>query len=305
MAHTYLAAKTLEAIDKAVEADGGNLYRHYLEQVLPHIGDAYRQDEKPFRSHMGASQIGGKCARQIWYGFHWVTEPDFPGRVLRLFNRGHLEEGRFIALLLMIGCQVYQQDNEGNQYRISHAGGHAGGSGDGIVVGLPDLPPGTAALSEFKTHGEKSFNDLKKNGVRQSKHEHYVQCNVYARKMGLDISFYLAVNKNTDELYAELLPLDIETADRFLDRMDKLVFMQEAPQKISQSPSWYECKFCDFRNVCHKKKPPAINCRTCIHANPEPDGTWSCNVGFGAVEIDTDAQLAACDKWELNQNLYL
>ena len=29
-----------------------------------------------------------------------------PGRILRLFNRGHLEEARFIALLLLIGVQV-------------------------------------------------------------------------------------------------------------------------------------------------------------------------------------------------------
>ena len=38
--------------------------------------------------------------------------------MLRLFNRGHIEEARFIAMLLTIGMPVYQQDAEGKQFRI-------------------------------------------------------------------------------------------------------------------------------------------------------------------------------------------
>lgn len=300
-----LATKTLAAIDEAVQRDQGNAYRAFLQKVLPHVGDAYRQDTEPFRSHMGASGIGKECARAIWYSFRWATKSNFSGRMIRLFNRGHLEEARFIALLLMIGCEVYQQDADGKQYRISDAGGHFGGSGDGVVIGLPDLPPGTPALSEFKTHNAKSFAALVAKGMRGAKFEHYVQMQVYMRKMGLAVGLYLAVNKDTDDLYGEIVPLDPETGDKFVDRGVQLVFFKEPPKRINESPGWFSCKFCDHRPVCHLGAPPPQNCRTCEFSEPRPDGAWQCTQpdvmaqtqGHGPYVLNKAEQLAGCGNW--------
>ena len=295
MSSIRLATQTLKAIDEKLEADQGNSFRHHLGLVMPHIGDAYRQDTDGFRSHMGASMIGGECGRAIWYDFRWATIKKFPGRILRLFNRGHLEEARFIALLLMIGCEVYQQDAEGKQFRITHANGHFGGSGDGIAIGLPDLPPGTAALSEFKTHGEKSFLALVKSGMRDSKFEHYVQMQCYMYKMGIPYGFYLAVNKNTDALYGEIIILDKELAMQFLDRGETLTKMQTAPDRISKTPGFYKCTFCDHKPVCFLKAVPAVNCRTCAYSMPSDRGTegdWVCRK-FDSL-IPKEVQLTGC-----------
>lgn len=62
------------------------------------------------RNHLGASLIGKKCSRALWYIFRWVRRPDHPGRVLRLFNRGHREEDRFIEYLRGIGFKVFTFD---------------------------------------------------------------------------------------------------------------------------------------------------------------------------------------------------
>lgn len=293
-----LAVETLNAIDKALEADQGGRYREILGTVIPHIGDAFRGEQEAFRSHMGGSLIGGECARAIWYGWRWVTKPKFPGRILRLFNRGHLEEARFIALLLMIGVQVYQQDAQGNQFRISHANGHFGGSGDGVGVGIPDLDPATAALLEFKTHGEKSFKELVAKGVRDAKFEHYVQMNVYMRKMGLAVALYAAVNKNTDELYMEIVVLDIAVADQFLDRGEKLIGLQDPPSRLNESPGFWKCRFCDHRGVCHNL-PGAkaeVNCRTCKFSQPGENGQWVCN-RYDQI-IPKELQLTGCKDYE-------
>ena len=51
-----------------------------------------------FRSHLGASVIGNKCKRAIWFNFRWVKKPEFSGRQLRLFNRGHKEEEPYSTL---------------------------------------------------------------------------------------------------------------------------------------------------------------------------------------------------------------
>lgn len=294
----YLASKTAQAIDDAIKADQGATFRQHLKNVLPHIGDAYRGVDAPFRNHMGASSIGKECAREIWYSFRWAKAPEFEGRILRLFNRGHLEEARFIAMLLTIGCAVYQQDAEGNQFRISGAGGHFGGSGDGIGYGIPDLDPNTPCLLEFKTHNDKSFRDLVANGVRESKFEHFVQIQVYMRKMGLAVALYGAVNKNDDSLYWELVPLDPEFADQFVDRGEQLPFIETAPARISESPGWYKCKWCDFRKICHQGAMPDQNCRTCTFSKVETNGTWSCthprmDTGEPGNKLTTEDQLNA------------
>lgn len=293
-----IATKTLNAIETALRADQGNAYRLWLGRVLPHIGDAYRSDEGGPRTHLGASLIGRECARELWYGFRWYSgEVKHDGRTLRLFNRGHLEEGRFIALLLMIGCEVYQQDAEGKQFRISDAGGHFGGSTDGVLRNVPDLAPDEYALTEFKTHGDKSFTQLKEQGVRASKFEHYVQMQVYMRKQALPVALYLAVNKNTDELYGEIVRLEPELADQFIDRGRVLVFLPTPPARINESPSFYKCRFCDHKQVCHSRKTaPAKSCRTCVNGIPREDGLWHCAARLDAV-LDKAAQVAACGQW--------
>lgn len=292
MPNVILATQTVAKIDAMVKADQGSSYREWLGKVIGHIGDAYRTGNDGHRSHMGASLIGGECARAIWYNFRWATKSNFEGRLLRLFNRGHLEEARFIAMLLMICCEVYQQDENGNQFRISHAEGHFGGSGDGVAVGIPDLAPGTAALTEFKTHNDKSFSELKAKGVRDAKFEHYVQMNVYMRKMGIAVALYLAVNKNNDELYGEIIPLDSAVADQFLDRGEKIVWMTEPPNKINESPGFFRCRWCDHRPVCHLKAAPDKNCRTCAYSEPVEGGKWICRLHD--QHIGKEVQLTGC-----------
>lgn len=59
-----------------------------------------------FRAHLGGSMIGRSCDREIWYGFRWAKRPDFDGRMLRLFGRGHKEEFIFVADLRRAGFKV-------------------------------------------------------------------------------------------------------------------------------------------------------------------------------------------------------
>lgn len=295
----HRATKTLSAIARTIEADQGAKFRQFLGKVLPHIGDAYRGDDAPFRSHLGASVLGHECGREIWYGFHWATVPHFDGRILRLFNRGHLEEGRFIAMLLAIGVQVWQQDANGKQFRISDVGGHFGGSGDGVAQGIPDLPADVPTLLEFKTHNDNSFKELVAKGVRAAKFEHYVQMQTYMRKMGLTVALYMGVNKNNDELWAELVYLEPAFADQFIDRARVIILAKEPPTKIGKTAGWFGCKFCDHKAVCHLGGAPARNCRTCRHSVAKEDGNWYCtNPGADPEPLSKELQLVGCSAYK-------
>ena len=50
------------------------------------------EDDGPHRGRLGASIIGRPCARQLWYSFRNLFDRTFSGRILRLFETGHLEE---------------------------------------------------------------------------------------------------------------------------------------------------------------------------------------------------------------------
>lgn len=314
----HLATRTLDAIARALVADKGNAYRARLAEVLPHIGDAYREDDDPYRSHLGASVIGGPCDRALWYGFRWAhqstptgkaKEDDTHGhaRMIRLWNRGHLEEGRFIALLLMIGVQVYQQDANGHQYRVSFFGGHYGGSGDGILLGVPDLPPGVPCGGEFKTHSDDTFKKLLSDGVQASKPEHYAQIQTYMRGFGLQYFLYLAVNKNTDELYGEIVCYDGVTDELYMRRARSLIFDNATPARMRlASPTHWKCKHgCGVKAVCWGAVAPDRNCRTCATVRFREDGTVRC--GFTELfpasaheSLTKEQQRAGCDRYQLS-----
>jgi hypothetical protein len=303
----YLAVKTKEQIDAAIEADQGASFRKLLGQAIVESSDAFRSDNEPFRGHLGASIIGQDCGRKVYYDWHWATREKISARVLRLFNRGHLEEARFIAMLRMIGVEVYQHDSNGKQFRIMDCAGHYSGSGDGIAVGIPDIQPGMPCLLEFKTHNDKSFIKLVKEGVKMAKPEHYVQMNQYMGKFGFGIALYGAVNKNNDDIHWELVPFDRENYEAYMERAHKIVWADRIPTRINNSPSWFQCSWCSHKKICHGLGAvPDKNCRTCAYSQPIDDrnegGSWVCKLYNNAV-IPKEVQFNGCPSYVVNKEL--
>ena len=237
---------------------------------------AYEADTSDgFRSHLGASLIGKECERALWYDFRWTTKAKFPGRVLRLFETGHLAEARLVQNLRRTGATVLEVDPEtGRQFRVQAHGGHFGGSLDGVAINLLEAPK-TWHVLEFKTHSAKSFADLAAKHVRQSKPQHFAQMQIYMSLTGLTRALYVAVNKDNDDLYIERVELDTAVSTRLLEKAQRVIFAATPLPRISEDPSGYQCRLCDHAEVCHGKQAAEINCRTCLHATPI-DGGWHC-----------------------------
>jgi hypothetical protein len=245
------------------------------------------------RKHLGASIIGHECSAYLWNVFRWLKQEDFSGRMLRLFNRGHLEEARFIKWLTLIGFTCYEINPEtGNQFQISGVNGHFGGSLDGVVF-RADLG---SLLSEFKTHGEKSFVKLQAEGVRKSKPQHYKQMCTYGKAFGIQYGLYAAVNKNTDELHIEIVELDWSLADDLFRKADSIIHSQTQPQKIAQNETYFTCKYCHFSGICFRGEAPAKNCRSCANATPTENATWTCGL-YGLIPGE-EAIAAGCSSWK-------
>ena len=294
-----LASKTMQLIEQMLEADQGASYRLALRQILPKIEDAYRGVGKPFRKHLGASMIGQDCSRRLYYNFRWVAAPKSNATLIRLFNRGHLEEGRFLALFKILeghGIEFWYETPDGGQFKFSDVHGHFGSALDGVVRGIPDLPPGIPAYTEFKTSAEKGFKKLQAEGMQSAKYEHFIQCQICMHKMNLPHTLYMVVNKNTDEIYAEIIDYDQTVAESFIQRASNIIYSRTVPERISDNPTWYLCSFCSYKDICHKGAPVDINCRTCKFASPSKtgDGLWECENGYNSF-INSDKAMEGCE----------
>ena len=248
-----LASQTLDALETAVEqaADDG------------------------WRPHLGASVIGKPCDRAIWYGFRWAIKRRFDGRMLRLFARGQREEDLLSELLRNAGINVVQADpNTGQQFTFSAIDGHFGGSMDGACVGLPESKQWH--VLEFKTHNKKSFDTLTAQGVRQAKPEHYTQMQCYMGWTGMERALYVAVCKDDDRLHLERIEFNGAEFKLAMDRATRIIESSNPPERISDDPAWYQCKVCEYRDICHGQGCPAVNCRTCCHSTTIQNAEWFC-----------------------------
>lgn len=232
--------------------------------------------ESGYRAHLGASIIGTECERSLWYSLRWTTRARHAGRLLRLFDTGQREEERLVADLRRIGVTVLDLDPAtGRQWACRDETGHFGGSADAVVQGIVEAPR-TWHLAEFKTHNEKSFAKLKKEGVEKSKPQHFAQMQTYMHLMQLDRAFYLAKHKDTDELYSERINHDAALAIRLLEKAARIINSPVPPGRISSDPSWFMCRFCDHHAQCHGDAMPERHCRSCLHSSPVAGGEWHC-----------------------------
>lgn len=241
------------------------------------------------RTHLGASILGHDCQAKTWSAFRWLKFEEFDGRMLRLFNRGHEEEKRFVRWLVGIGFEVRELDpTTQQQYRILGAKGHFGGSLDCMMKAPAryGLDVNLIWLGEFKTHSKKSYNDLKRKGVIRSKPIHYRQMCSYGRAYKFEWGLYCAVNKDDDELHFEIVKLDWLQADDLYRKAEGIVFSQTRPAKIAQTESYLDCKMCEFSGICHKGEVPTKNCRSCRHAFATDNAEWFCEVHNGNIPKD-------------------
>ena len=252
-------------------------------------GYVEREVNQKRRGHLGASQIGKACSRELWYAFRWAARPDFSGRLLRLFQTGHLAEERLVADLRNAGLTVQDKDPNEKQFGFSDHGGHFSGSIDGVGWFENEWH-----LLEFKTCNDRRFQQLKTRGVQAFSDQHYGQMCIYMHYMRLNHAIYMSVNKNTDELYLERIGADSVIAKRLIAKAYYIITSSEPPARISEDPSHWECKFCGFSEICHHGAAAEANCRTCKYSKPliYGPGGWDCACEYCVPDMIQDQKCA-------------
>ena len=216
---------------------------------------AERQGQRA-RSYLGASRIGEPCARRLVYEFT-QTQPDqgkdFGGRTLRIFAAGHVFEDLAIRWLRQAGFDLRTETPQGGQFGFETAGGRIRGHVDGVILDGPALGLIWPVLWEHKALKASSWSDTAKKGVQVSKPVYYGQMQIYMAYMDLSSALFTALNKDTCELYHELIPFDPAAAQALSDKAVMVLRAADAGEllpRIATGPDFFLCRFCPFSTRC-------------------------------------------------------
>ncbi len=200
------------------------------------------------RSYVSTSGIGRDCLRQIQYDF--VAAPKDPGGefqpgTLRIFQAGHMLEDVVADWLKSAGFDLRTARPDGSQFGFTTLNGRFKGHIDGCLVAGP-VAMSYPALWENKALGVSSWNDTVKRGVRLSKPVYAAQIALYQAYMDLpNPALFTALNRDTWELYCELVPFDAALAQEMSDRAVQVIQATDAQEllpRASSSPTAAMCK---------------------------------------------------------------
>jgi hypothetical protein len=252
------------------------------------------------RPYLGMSSIGDECERKLWLSFHWAVKKSFTPRVNRIFRVGHASEADIISDLKSIGINCFYRFDDNisemtgaigeKQEGFVDVAGHFKGHCDGRVNNVPEAPK-TEHLLEMKTHNDKSFKEVSKKGVKEAKPLHYAQMQVYMHYAKLTRALYAAYNKNDSDYYFERVYYDKGFAEDMVRKASGIIMSEEIPA-CKFSKTWFACRWCEYKDICHGEDKPERNCRTCEKSDICNDGKWECSKT--GKEISYDEQLKGC-----------
>jgi hypothetical protein len=225
--------------------------------ALIDLGLQQARERQVPRSYLGASRLGVSCERALQY--EYAAAPvdhgrGHSGRLLRIFERGHVMEDCMVTWLRDAGFDLRTRKTNGEQFGFSVANGQLQGHVDGVIVGGPE---GFAypALWECKCLGNKSWSDLEKKGLAVSKPVYAAQVAVYQLYLELHEhpAIFTALNADTMEIYTERVPFDAALAQRMSDRAVKVITATEAGELLPRSfaeATHFECRMCAWQDRC-------------------------------------------------------
>lgn len=242
---------------------GGTLVQDAAVRINSLIDSALTAERRRTtpRDYLGASRIGEPCSRRLVFEFTGMPADegkDFDGHALRIFEAGHVFETLSIRWLRAAGFDLRTERRDGGQFGFSVAGGKFRGHIDGVIVAGPDIGVPWPALFEHKAINAKSWNDLLKRGLALSKPLYYAQVQIYMAYLEVPATLFSALNKDTQELFHQIVPFDAPHAQTLSDKAVEIIRAaetQELPPRIAGAADFYLCQFCPFSKRCWEITP--------------------------------------------------
>ena len=213
--------------------------------------------QRPQRDYLGGSRLGDACRRRLQYEYLKLPKDEgagFSGQSLRIFALGHALEDLAIEWLRKAGFDLRTRDRRGDQFGFSAAGGRLQGHADGVVVQAPN-DMAVPALWECKSANAKNWREIAKRGVVKAKPVYAAQIALYQAYLGLTDApaLFTAINKDTCEIWHELVPFDAERAQAASDKAVRVLKACDAGELLPRHTAdadHFECRFCAWQERC-------------------------------------------------------
>ena len=243
----------------------GPIQASHSDPIAEAIAEAVDQgivrvnERRERRKYLGASSIGDECSRKIQYRYLNYPQDEnsgFSAQTLRIFEFGHGIEDHAAKWIKDAGFDLRTEDKMGEQFGFSIADGESRGHIDGVICDGP-VDMCYPALWENKSAKDNKWKAFQRMGVAKANPTYATQIALYQAYMELTEcpALFTVVNKNTSEIYYELVPFDKELAQAASDKAVNILTASKAGDilpRIAQSKDFYLCKFCEFRETCWK-----------------------------------------------------
>jgi len=246
----------------ARDTAANQLFNQKLNSLIDAAIGVERQKQKG-RRYLGASRLGVSCARMLQY--EYLADPTlgsgFKGQILRIFEAGHLFEILSARWLRLAGFLIDTHDLSGKQFGFTAASGKIAGHIDGVIrTSPPELNLACPALWEAKSMNSRSWKETVKKGLVLSKPIYAAQIALYQAYMEESIAgisqnpcLFTAINKDTAEIYHELIPFDATLAQNMSDKAVNIIRASDANELLPRafnSKDYFECKMCNYCDKC-------------------------------------------------------
>lgn len=199
------------------------------------------KDER--RQYIGASQIGHKCDRAIWYAFNGFEKECDSVKMQKVYDAGRIFENLILDYIIAGGIIVEGIERACEDEEIPMFRGHM----DGVLM-LPNQDP---IVLELKTSKASSFARFVQHGLMAWAPQYYDQLQSYMGMTGYKNGVLVAINKDSSELHEEWVKFDEIHYASIKEKVKRIINASETPEKINRSPLFYVCQMCNFRRVCH------------------------------------------------------
>ncbi len=225
--------------------------------IIHQINNALREEiaNEPKRNYIGASAIGHPCSRKIWYEFNGYDGEPISEKLRFTFDIGKAIETIITDYLKFHPCISFSQPHECvtiDKFK---------GSSDAIILfkifTTENGSEGTLVkkvILEIKTANNASFNKFKKDGLKVWNEQYYAQCQSYMGMSDIHQCILLAINKDTSEMREEWIEYDDIYYQMLKQKAKDIIEAKEAPRRINNSPLFYICHMCKFKNICHSNQ---------------------------------------------------
>ena len=163
------------------------------------------------------------------------------------------------------GFDLRTEDKQGEQFGFSIADDQIKGHIDGVICAGP-VQMGYPALWENKSANDKKFQAFVRHGVAKANPTYATQIALYQTYMELseNPALFTVVNKNTSEVYYELVPYDQELAQKASDKAVNILTASKAGDICQESHKAKTSFFVSSASIgrlagkVNKKKGPVL-----------------------------------------------